>query len=158
MKHSETANNDRQEISDLVLAYAYAVDARDWETFASLWHEDAEVDYRSAGGISGSSRDFVAWLPGALEMFEWTLHSVMSHRVRFTSDDTAEGEAHVIAHHGLTWEGRPEWLDVIGIYRDRYVRTPDGWRFLFRSEDTRQFRGGALAELLNNQLGQTVGE
>jgi hypothetical protein len=138
---------DRAGIGDLVVAYAFAVDERDWQAFEALFVPDAKIDYRSAGGIAGSPAEVAAWMPNALSFFTWTMHSVFSHRIRMTGPDTAEGSLHVVARHGLLWEGAKEIMDVSGIYRDAYVRTAGGWRFAARREDTMCFTGGRFAEI-----------
>jgi len=137
---------DRALIGDLVVAYAFAVDERNWQAFEALFVPDARIDYRSAGGIAGTPAEVAAWMPQALSFFTWTMHSVFTHRIQPTGADTAAGSLHVVARHGLLWEGANEIMDVSGIYRDEYVRTPAGWRFAARREDTMAFTGGKFAE------------
>ena len=50
---------------------------------------------------------------------------------------------------GSPWVGKgPAGMkDVIGVYHDRYVRTPAGWRFAARREQTLSFTGGRFAEI-----------
>ena len=138
---------DRALIGDLVVAYAYAVDERNWPAFEALFTPDAKIDYASAGGVTGSPAEVAAWMPQALSFFTWTMHSVFSHRIEMTGPDRAKGSLHVVARHGLLWEGANEIMDVAGIYRDEYVRTPDGWRFAARREDTMCFTGGKFAAI-----------
>jgi len=118
--------DDRALIADLVVAYAYAVDERDWEVFEGLFVPDAAVDYRSSGGIAGNPAEVAAWLPDALGLFRWTMHSISTHRLTFTGERIAMGSLHVIARHGLTWKGVDELMDVNVIYRDEYVKTVAG--------------------------------
>lgn len=143
---------ERAQIGDLVIAYAYAVDERDWKAFEALFVPDAKIDYKSAGGVSGSPAEVAAWMPNALSFFTWTMHSVFSHRIEKTGADTAKGSLHVVARHGLLWEGANEIMDVTGIYRDEYVRTPNGWRFAARREDTRSFTGGTFAAMAASRV------
>ena len=138
---------DRALIGDLVVAYAFAVDERDWKAFEALFTPDARIDYRSAGGLAGTPAEVAAWMPQALSFFTWTMHSVFTHRIQATGADTATGSLHVVARHGLLWEGANEIMDVAGIYRDEYVRTANGWRFAARREDTMCFTGGKFAEI-----------
>lgn len=139
---------DRALIADLVVAYAYAVDERAWDEFEALFVPEAVIDYRSSGGIGGKPAEIAAWMPEALSVFRWTLHSISTHRVEFTGERTATGSLHALARHGLTWKGVDELMEVAVIYRDRYVRTDDGWRFAARSEDTLHIGGGRFAELV----------
>ena len=138
---------DRALIGDLVVAYAFAVDERNWKAFEALFTPDAQIDYRSAGGIVGTPAEVAAWMPQAMSLFTWTLHSVMTHRLEATGADTANGSLHMVARHGLVWEGASETMNVIGVYRDRYVRTSAGWRFAARREETLAFTGGRFAEI-----------
>jgi hypothetical protein len=143
---------DRALIGDLVIAYAYAVDERNWHAFEALFTPDAKIDYASAGGVTGSPAEVAAWMPQALSFFTWTMHSVFSHRIEMTGADRAKGSLHVVARHGLLWEGKNEIMDVAGIYRDEYARTPNGWRFAARREDTMCFSGGKFAEIAASRV------
>ena len=145
---------DRVGIGDLVVAYGYAVDERDWSAFAALFVPDARIDYRSAGGIAGTPADLAAWMPQAMATFSWSLHSCSNHRIRFTGADTAEGTLHTVARHGLIWEGDAELMDVSGLYYDRYARTAAGWRFAARREETLSVSGGRYAELVSARLAE----
>lgn len=142
-------NDDRADIARLAIDYAHAVDDRDWERFAGVFTADASIDYRSSAGIDGPRDEIVAWMPGALQLFEWTLHSVSTHRIVGESDGIASGVVHFVARHGLVWEGVPEQMDVVGVYRDTYARTPDGWRMTSRREDTMSISGGAFAAMVS---------
>ena len=144
--------DDRTRIEALAIDYAYAVDARDWAAFEALFTPDAAIDYRSAGGIEGAPAQVAAWMPDALSMFTWTMHSVSTHRIRFTGEDAATGDVHVLARHGLTFEGEDEVMDVSGVYRDRYLRTADGWRIAARREDTMAIVGGRFAAAVRASL------
>ncbi len=143
---------DRALIGDLVVAYSYAVDEQDWTAFEALFTPDAHIDYRSAGGIAGRPAEVAAWMPEAMSVFSWSLHSLSTHRLRFTGENAATGALHVFARHGLTWEGAAELMDVSAVYHDEYVRTPDGWRFAARREDTRVIAGGRFAEIVSTSL------
>jgi hypothetical protein len=139
---------DHLAIEDLVTAYAYAVDDRDWERWQSLFTADAHVDYTSAGGIAGNPAEVAAWLGDALAIFEFCLHTTATHEIRFTGPDTARGRVHVFNRNGAHWSGRPEIVDVGAVYHDTYLRTPAGWRFSERVEHTTYITGGTLADLI----------
>lgn len=140
--------DDRALIADLVVTYSNAVDERDWTTFESLFAADARIDYRSSGGIAGTPSEITAWMPDAMAMFTWTLHSISTHRVVFTGDQEAAGSLHLLARHALTWKGVEEVMDVNAIYRDSYTRTGAGWRFASRLEETLLVTGGRFAEMV----------
>jgi len=138
---------DRALIGDLVVAYAFAIDERDWKAFEALFTPDAHIDYKSAGGIAGPPAEVATWMPQAISLFTWTLHSVLTHRLAPTGPDTVTGSLHMFARHGVLWDGVNEVMDVSGVYQDRYVRTPAGWRFAARREHTLSITGGKFAEM-----------
>ena len=82
---------DRAAIQDLATAYAYAVDDRDWTRWEALFVPDAVVDYSSAGGIAGTPAEVAAWMPGAMAIFAFCLHTTSTHEIRFTGHDQMGG-------------------------------------------------------------------
>jgi hypothetical protein len=140
---------DRTLIGDLVVAYAYAVDDQDWPAFEGLFLPQAQIDYRSARGIVGTPAEVAAGMPKAMSVFSWSLHSMSTHQLRFTSADTASGSLHVFARHGVTWEGVDELIDVNAVYHDDYARAANGWRFAARREQTLAITGGPFATLVS---------
>lgn len=141
---------DRSAISDLAIAYAHAVDDKDWRRWEALFTPDAHIDYRSAGGIQGTPAEVGAWMPDAMAAFTWCMHSISTHHITFTGPDTAVGRAHVHNRNGVVWEGADELFDVGGFYDDEYVRTEAGWRFASRVEKTLYFDGGAFADMVRS--------
>jgi hypothetical protein len=139
---------DRLAITDLVVAYSHAVDEKDWGAFVDLFLPDARIDYRSAGGPTGNPAEIAAWMPKAMEIFAWSLHSISTHRVRFTDAVRATGALHVFARHGVLWEGVHELMDVSALYHDEYALVAGRWRFASRREDTRSITGGKFADLV----------
>lgn len=145
---SEDRVVDRWEIQDLTNAYAGAVDGHDWPGFEALFTPDGRIDYREAGGIAGTPAELAAWMPQAMAAFKWSLHSMSTHTVVFQSADAARGTLHVLARHGVDFEGAEELMDVGAIYEDSYVRRAAGWRFSERIERTKYIVGGRFADLV----------
>jgi hypothetical protein len=143
---------DRALIGELVVAYSYAVDSGDWIAFEALFTPDARIDYRSAGGLLGTPAEVAAWMPEAMALFTWSLHSLSTHRIEFTDRHEASGTLHVFARHGLVWEGVDELMDVNAIYHDTYIHTADGWRMASRREETLLITGGRFAEIVSASL------
>jgi SnoaL-like domain len=139
---------DRARIEDLTTSYAYAVDGGDWAAFEALYVPDATIDYRAAGGIMGTPAEVAAWMAQAMTVFSWSMHSMSTHRIAFTSADAARGSVHVFARHGVTWEGVEQLMDVSAVYHDEYVCTSGGWRFASRIEQTYTITGGPFAEMI----------
>lgn len=147
---------DRVAIGDLVVAYGYAVDDRDWARWRALFTDDATLDYTHSGGIAAPVDEVAAWMPGAMSVFSWGLHSVFTHEVRFTGPDTATGRAHVFNRNGLTWEGEHEFCDVGGLYLDTYRRVGDAWRFASRAERSHYIAGGRFASMVRDLAATTA--
>lgn len=141
---------DHLAIQDLATAYAYAVDGRDWVRWEALFTPDAHVDYTAAGGIAGTAAEVAAWMPGAMAIFTFCLHTTATHEIRFTGPDTATGRVHVFNRNGVDWEGEAEIFDVSAVYKDTYQRVGDGWRIGGRTERTLCLTGGRFADMIRD--------
>lgn len=139
---------DRAAIQDLATAYAYAVDDRDWTRWEALFLPDAHIDYTATGGIAGSPAEVAAWMPDAMAIFSFCLHTTSTHEIRFTGPNQATGRVHVFNRNGVEWEGHPELLDVGAVYEDTYARSDDTWKFASRIERTTYVTGGAFAAVI----------
>lgn len=137
-------------IQDLSTSYAHAVDDRDWVRWEALFEPGALIDYRSAGGIAGTPAEVAAWMPDAMAVFEFCLHTTSTREIRFTGADTARGRVHVFNRNGVRWEGEAEIVDVGAVYVDTYARTGDRWRFTSRIEHTTYITGGKFAEMVRS--------
>ena len=146
---------DRTAITDLTIAYAHAVDDKDWVRWEALFTPDAVIDYRSAGGITGNPAELAAWMPDAMSAFTFCMHSMSTHELTLTGPDTAEGRLHVFNRNGVEWEGAEQIFDVGAVYEDTYLKTPDGWRFSQRNEHTKYFAGGSFADMVRSAAAST---
>jgi uncharacterized protein (TIGR02246 family) len=112
--------DDKAQIQHLQREYAARFDARDPEGFAGLFTPDAEVILPNGYRLTG--------------------HEKMLKVVR----NTPAGGVHLPEDGRIDVDGdsatassrfrfEPGTGDVVtGEYEDRFVRTPDGWRFAFR--------------------------
>ena len=148
---------DRLAVEDLVTAYAYAVDDRDWQRWEMLFTPDGFVDYTRAGGIAGTPAEVAAWMPGAMSAFRFCLHTTSTHLVRFTGADTATGRVHVFNRNGVEWKGIPELFDVGAVYDDAYVRVDGSWRISQRIEHTAYVTGGGFADMIRTMINDPSG-
>ena len=149
----EARQGDILAIEDLAISYAHAVDDRDWGRWETLFTPDAVVDYTSAGGIMGNPAELAAWFPEAFAAFEWCMHSMSTHEIRFSGEDEATGRVHVLNRNGVRVDGEAEILDIGAVYQDRYVRQDGRWLFAERIEHTRYIDGGKFAEMLKGTVG-----
>lgn len=143
---------DRAAIEDLATAYAYAVDDRDWTRWEGLFLPGALVDYTASGGIVGTAAEVAAWMPEALAIFTFCLHTTATHEIRFTGPDEARGRVHVFNRNGVVWDGEHQLFDVGAVYHDTYARVGDAWRFASRVERSAYVTGGTFADMIRDTI------
>jgi 3-phenylpropionate/cinnamic acid dioxygenase small subunit len=125
---------DRIEIDDLLTRYASALDAKDWELFSTCFTADAFIDYTAAGGIKGHLPEIRTWLAQVMATFPMTQHLVTNRAVQIIGD-TATSRCALFNPMGVKdGDGLAVFLEG-GYYRDKLVRTPDGWRIAERVEE-----------------------
>jgi hypothetical protein len=104
------ALEDRNAVSDLMLAFGAALDAKDWDAYTELFLEDGKFT------IEGQARDgreeIVAGPRRDLDRYDSLQHYSTNHKV-------AVDDAGAMELHG----------DAGGRYDCKCVRTADGWRF-----------------------------
>ena len=122
---------DRAAIVDAVIAYATAVDTRDWETLSALFTDDACWEYSAAGERLRGPDAIVARISTSVERFDAT-HHLNGNHVAAVHDDEAQHTCYYQAQHVRL--GLPDGEKFLGggRYDDRLRRTPDGWRFTHR--------------------------
>merc|ERR1711968_139850 len=81
---------DRAAKQDVMHAYARFVDSKDWPRWASLFMEDAFIDYTSSGGAKGSVVDMKKWLKSTFQLFSASQHMLTN----FIFDWGPEGHSH----------------------------------------------------------------
>jgi ketosteroid isomerase-like protein len=125
--------SDRIEIEQLLVRYCYAIDQRDWESYRSVYTEDAVIDDVSAG--PGNSVDqMIEFLKGALEKVVLIQHAISTSLVEIDGD---RASARTICHCPLVLDrgdgGTAMFFQGLW-YVDELVRTADGWRIARRAE------------------------
>lgn len=127
--------SDRLEIQDLLSRYSHAIDERDWDALDDVFTSDAVIDYSETGGARGGVVQVKAWLPVAMERFPVYQHMVATSRLELDGD---AARCRTILFNPMTYRGDDgvDQVFFIGLwYRDRLVRTPDGWRIAERVEE-----------------------
>jgi ketosteroid isomerase-like protein len=122
---------DRAAIVDAVVAYATALDTKDWETLGALFTADACWEYSSSGERLLGPDAIVARISTSLERFDATHHLNGNHVAAVHGDD-AEHTCYYQAQHVRFGLPDGEKFLAGGRYDDRLRRTPDGWRFTHR--------------------------
>jgi ketosteroid isomerase-like protein len=136
---SETEiRNAEQACHALAIEYAEIVDTQEYERLHEIFAEDA-IFARPTNvpeeirGVENIVAMFTARPRNRL-----THHVTTNIRVRVESPDTASGTSRVLLYTSdvsetETLEGRKtSGKQLMGTYRDRYVRTKNGWRFAER--------------------------
>lgn len=121
---------DAQDIRDLQVAYAYAIDSGAYEDLERVFTIDAVGDYDRAGRVEGVAA-IKALCRQALEPLTAAQHLNANHRVDIDGD-TASASCYLTVH--LYRENTPggDHLKMGGRYDDELVRTDAGWRIRHR--------------------------
>jgi 3-phenylpropionate/cinnamic acid dioxygenase small subunit len=125
---------DRIEIDDLLTRYATALDSKDWELWASCFTPDACIDYTAAGGVKGPLPEVRQWLAEVMAGFPMTQHLVTNRAVHIEGD-TATCRSCLFNPMGVPDNDSLMVFFDGGYYRDKLVRTRDGWRIAERIEE-----------------------
>jgi hypothetical protein len=132
--------SDRMEIQDLLVDYSHAIDTRSWDALDQVFTPDAFIDYTAMGGVEGRLPEIKAWLAKTMPIFSSTQHMVATSKVTIDGD-VAEGRT--ICHNPMIFAGDEEKPNIMmcGLwYRDKFVRTGDGWRIAERIEEKSYIR------------------
>lgn len=119
-------------IQQLLARYGHALDNADWDTLASLFTDDASIDYTSAraAAVHHGIDDIVGY-------FRAANHPAAHHVTNVVIDAEADpaGRVEVISKFiaPFTRERNVPTRLFGGDYRDEVVKTPDGWKFVFKS-------------------------
>jgi hypothetical protein len=121
---------DMIEIARLKAAYCEAVDGG-WdrrthrgEAVADLFVDDGVWDAGKIGG-RGEGRQGIIERINSFQQMPFALHRVTNPDIRVNGNE-AVGKWHVIAYLSQP-DGTP--VMFMGTYRDKFVRTPQGWKF-----------------------------
>ena len=122
--------DDRFAVIETLDRYAVALDARDWSLLDRVFTAEATAEF---GGIPCANRAEIRRLiERMLGGCGPTHHMLGVYRIDI-SGEGATSTCSIRAHHvGRGAESQLEY-ECFGEYRDRLVRTPDGWRIAHRS-------------------------
>ncbi len=122
-------------MDDLLTRYATAIDSRDWQLLDSVFTHDAQLDYRSAGGVEGSYPEVRLWLAEVLPIFDVTQHLVVNRQFS-AGPGGVQARSCFLNVNRLQVDGEPWLFTVGGRYHDRLVGPAGGWRIARRVEHT----------------------
>lgn len=122
---------DRQEIEDVLVAYTHALDGREWDKLAECFTPDATTSYGELGGSNANRDEIVDTCRQALEPIGVSQHLVSNFAIE-VDGASATAVCYLNGFHATEDTPGGEVCIVYGTYRDRLVRTDEGWRVSHR--------------------------
>ncbi len=123
-----------REIHRQLVAFARAMDKRDWDALSAIVTDDIRADF-GAGEFSGRA-EVIAYIRSFLDNCGTTQH-LLGNVVIDVSGDTATSEAYVADLHLHRDPGRDLSFRTLGNYRDSWVKSGGTWRLSDRRKDNR---------------------
>jgi SnoaL-like domain len=124
--------SDRMEIQDLMVAYCYAIDHRDYDALDHVFTADAIIDYSEMVGVKGDLPTIKAFLREGLAPISACQHIISTSQIK-VDGDRASGRT-ICTNPMVVREG--QHFLMFGLwYRDEFVRTEAGWRISSRYEE-----------------------
>jgi len=123
---------DKQAITDAIYRYCRALDRLDQALCATVFHEDATVDY-GAAIYQGSIANFLPFAMQFQGAMRETQHCVSNILIELNGD-AAFSEAYIYAYHVHEKDGAPYELIVGARYLDLFARRDGIWRIARRTE------------------------
>ncbi|MDZ4268738.1 MAG: nuclear transport factor 2 family protein [Mycobacterium sp.] len=122
-----TRMTDREEIVELTVRYATAIDSLQYSLLTTVFTDDARVDYGEIGQWTGGA-EVAAFMEAAHVAATHTMHRMTNQAVDIDGD-AATVRTYVDAL--ILFEGGG--VNPIGYYDDHAMRTDDGWRIARRT-------------------------
>jgi 3-phenylpropionate/cinnamic acid dioxygenase small subunit len=120
---------DRLAVNDVLIAYATAVDGRDWDLLASCFLPDADIVYEPVGRFDGCAA-LAAAMRASLEGVT-TQHIITNVAVELDGN-RASTRCYGHAQHGRDGE----YFTTGATYVDDLVKVDDAWRIVSRHVET----------------------
>ena len=140
---------DREEIRDVITAYAHAIDRRRWSMMGQLFHDDAEFAF---GTLVGDWKSFVEQAKAVIDPCVATQHQLGQIMFGFEGDTICHTETYMTAMHTIPADyeltdvfpnkGEIYSAVIAGRYVDRFEKRDGHWRIAKRTGlyDWREFR------------------
>jgi hypothetical protein len=134
---------DRWEISDLLARYCIAADTRELSLLDDVLTPDVECVYQT--GRAAGLENVKAFMAAVLSRLTASQHNLTTSVVT-EAPGGATGTTYLVVQHLLAAAEGGDTYAMGATYRDRFVRTPGGWR-ISRRELTGSWRSGNAAVL-----------
>ena len=122
MQHDRS---DHELISDVLVRYATAIDTKDWPLFRTCFTDDVNADYGEIGMWRGID-EITEYMTTAHARMPRTNHMMSNFAIEVDGDHaSATSYVHVVL---VIAEDPVMWIDGVGQYADKLVRTDAGWR------------------------------
>ena len=120
---------DVQAIKELKSRYLYAMDTKDWETFASTMAPDIETSYSDGKLKFHGPKEVTDYISSTMPKTEITLHQGHNPQIWFESDTVAYGKWYLRDELIFDKNDPYEGLEIKGsaIYTDKYVKIDGQW-------------------------------
>ena len=128
--NDELRLEDRARVSDVVFAYAAALDNRDWTLLSSILTDPVAIDYTSFDpdlDIEVPRSDWVARVEEGLSGFAVTQHLSTNHRFAFDGPDACTCISYMQALHVLREGGKESTCTLHGYYTNTLRGTDGRW-------------------------------
>jgi ketosteroid isomerase-like protein len=117
--------SDRDEIIDLTIAYTWALDSKETERLRAVFTPDATAVLR---GVECAGIDAIIERIGrSIARLDLTQHLIGNHEI-VVDGDVATCRCQLHGQHVRADAKGGDTFVIGGVYEDRLVRTPDGWR------------------------------
>jgi len=123
---------DRQAIIDILNTYAACLDARNWSGLNNVFHPDATADY--GGPLTGRTA-VVDTIRSFLGGCGPSQHLLGNHQISIDGNQAESSTKARVLHVGAAERASLTPYEAVGTYRDRHIRTPEGWRIIHRHFD-----------------------
>lgn len=119
--------SDRFEIMDVLTDYCTAIDHKDIDALDLIFTKDACIDFSKAGGPNADLQTIKKFLIENLGDLP-RQHMISNHKIKIQGD---QAKVRCLCHNPLELPKQGASCEVMlwGLwYKDKFVRTPEGWR------------------------------
>ena len=124
--------SERHAIIDLLDTYATCLDTRDWLGLNNVFHREATGFY--AAPIDGRAA-IVSSIRSFLDGCGPTQHLLGNYQISIDGDHAESSTKARVLHVGAGKHFERTPYEAVGVYKDRHVRTAEGWRIIHRHFD-----------------------
>jgi SnoaL-like domain len=123
---------ERQQIIDTLNAYATCLDTRDWLGLSHVFHPQAAGVY---GATLTGRVAIIESIRSFLDGCGPSQHLLGNYQIVIDGDEAQSLTKARVLHVGTGERAHLTPYEAIGVYRDRHLRTSEGWRIIHRHFD-----------------------